>query len=48
MKKIIHWKVSLDLEFEAPIFVKVKAHTRIQNGKVVKVRTHYRALRDAK
>ena len=48
MKKIIHWKVSLDLEFEAPRFVKVKAYKRILNGKVVKVRSHYRALRDAK
>jgi hypothetical protein len=44
MTKNIHIKVSLDLEFEAPKLVRVKAHRRIQNGKVVKVRSHYRRV----
>ena len=42
MAKNFHMKVSLDLEFEAPKLVKVKAYKRIQNGKLVKVRSHYR------
>ena len=37
-------KVSLDLEFEAPKLVRVKAHKRIQHGKVVKVRSYYRRV----
>ena len=37
-------KVSLDLEFEAPKLVKVRAYKRIRNGKVVKVRSHYRCV----
>ena len=37
-------KVSLDLEFEAPKLVRVKAHKRIQHGKEVKVRTYYRRV----
>ena len=36
--------VSLYLEFEAPKLVKVKAHKRIRNGKVQKVRSHYRRV----
>ena len=44
MKKIIELTVSLDLEFEAPKLVKVKAHWRLLNGKKVKVRSHYRRI----
>lgn len=36
--------VSLDLEFEATKLIKVKAHKRILNGKVVKVRSFYRRV----
>ncbi len=39
MKKIKRLKVSLDFEFKAAELVKVKAHKRIRNGKVVKVRS---------
>ena len=42
MKKIPELTVSLYLEFKAPILVKVKAYTRIQSGKVVRVRSYYR------
>ena len=35
-------KVSLCLGFKAPKLVKVKAYKRIRNGKVEKVRSHYR------
>ena len=41
---MLHLKVSVDLEFDAPKFVKVKAHQRVQNGKVVKVRPYYRRV----
>ena len=44
MIKIIHLEVSLCLEYEAPKLVKVKAHLRNQNGKVVKVRSYYRRV----
>ena len=37
-------KVSIDLEFDAPKLVKVKAHTRHIGDKVVKVRWHYRRV----
>ena len=47
-KKVLGMKVSLCLEFKAPKLVKVKAHKRWRNGKVVKVRSHYRALWDVK
>ena len=44
MKQIIELTVNFDLEFEAPILVKVKAHWRLINGKKVKVRSHYRRI----
>jgi len=44
MTKIFHLKVSLCLEYEAPKLVKVKAHKRLLNGKVVKVRSYYRRV----
>ena len=44
MKKIIELTVNFDLEFEAPRLVKVKAHWRLINGKIVKVRSHYRRI----
>ena len=44
MKRSVHMTVSLDLEFEAPKLIKVKAHKRILNGKVVKVRSFYRRV----
>ena len=34
----------MDLEFRAPKLIIVKAYTRTINGKVVKVRTHYRRV----
>ena len=48
MTKMVHMTVSMDLEFDAPKLVKVKAHTRILNGKVVKVRSHYRSVEGRK
>ena len=36
--------LSLYLEYETPIFVKVKSHTRLYNGKVVRVRSYYRRV----
>jgi len=44
MTKYFHIKVSMDLEFEAPKLVKVKAHKRLMNGKVVKVCSYYRRV----
>lgn len=35
-------KVSLYYEYKAPKLFKVKAYQRIRNGKVEKVRSHYR------
>ena len=43
-EKVIRLSVSLCLEYEVPKFVIVKAHTRRINGKVVKVRSHYRRV----
>ena len=43
-EKVIRLSVSLCLEYEAPKFVIVKAHTRRINDKVVKVRSHYRRV----
>ena len=42
IEKIIRLRVSLSFEFKAPKLVKVKAYKRIRNGKVEKVRSHYR------
>ena len=36
--------VSLCLGYKAPKLVKVKAHKRVCNGKVVNVRSHYRTV----
>ncbi len=44
MKQVIELTVNFDLEFEAPRLVKVKAHWRLINGKIVKVRSHYRRI----
>lgn len=42
-KQKFNWlKVSLYLEFKAPKLVRVKAYKRVRNGKVEKVRSHYR------
>lgn len=43
-QKVIRMSVSLYLEFEAIKLVKVKAHKRIRNGKVEKVRSYYRRV----
>ena len=43
-KKNFPARVLLYLEYEVPTFIKVKAHTRFQNGKVVKVRSYYRRV----
>ena len=44
-KRLLRMSVSLCLEFEAPFFVKVKAHLRHLVGKVVKVRSCFRRVR---
>lgn len=41
-KKEFLLSVSLCLGFKAPKLVKVKAYKRVRNGKVEKVRSHYR------
>ena len=41
-KKVIHLSLSLYLECKALTFIKVKAHKRILNGKVIMVRSYYR------
>jgi hypothetical protein len=41
-------RVSLCFEFKAPKLVKVKAYKRLHNGKVIKVRSHYRILWDVR
>ena len=49
-KGVFRIGLSLYLGFEAPKLVKVKAYKRVRNGKVEKVRSHYRAfmaLKDA-
>ena len=38
-KKVIRMSVGLYLDFEDPKLVKVKAHKRIRNGKIEKVRS---------
>ena len=43
-EKVYRMSVSLYLEFEAPKLVKVKTYKRIRNGKVEKVRSHYRCV----
>ena len=43
-KRFFRVGLSLYLEFEAPKLVKVKAHKRVRNGKVEKVRSHYRRV----
>jgi hypothetical protein len=37
-------KVSLCLEFKAPVYVKVKAYKRVYNGRIVKVHSYYRRV----
>lgn len=44
MQRNVRVSVSMDLEFRAPKLIIVKAYTRTINGKVVKVRTHYRRV----
>ena len=44
MKRFIRLSLNLCFEFGARQFIKVKAHTRIHNGKVVKVRSYYRRV----
>lgn len=44
MKKMLHLKVSMCLEYVARKLVKVKAYNRRINGKAVKVRSHYRRV----
>ncbi len=41
MKTKLSLKIRLDIEVESTRRVKVKAHTRVVNGKTVKVRPHY-------
>lgn len=41
-RKDFRIRVSLYLGFKAPKLVKVKAHCRLRNGKVEKVRSYYR------
>ncbi len=44
MKRFIRLSLNLCLKFWARKLIKVKAHTRKQNGKVVKVRSYYRSV----
>ena len=44
MEKAVRACLKLYLEFEAPVFIKVKAYKRLQYGKVVKVRSYYRRV----
>lgn len=41
---ILSLQFRLDIEVESTRKVKVKAHTRVVNGKTVKVRSHYRSI----
>ena len=41
-KKEFCLSVNLYIEFKVPQLVKVKSHTRVHKGKVVKVRSYYR------
>ena len=36
--------LTLRIEVEASKYVKVKAHKRVVNGRIVKVRSHYRRI----
>ncbi len=36
--------LTLRIEVEASKYVKVKAHKRVVNGRLVKVRSHYRRI----
>ena len=44
MKTKLLLKIRLDVEVESTRKVKIKAHTRVVNGKTVKVRSHYRNI----
>ena len=44
MKKTARMTVSMNVSFRAPKLIIVKAHTCTINGKVVKVRSHYRRV----
>lgn len=47
MKTKLSFTVRLRIEVDALKLVKVKAHKRLINGKIVKVRSHYRCIREA-
>ena len=47
MKTRLSYTVRLRIEVDTIKFVKVKAHKRLINGKIVKVRSHYRCIREA-
>jgi hypothetical protein len=42
--KVFRIGVNLYIAFKVPFFVKVKAYKRVRNGKVEKVRSHYRSV----
>ena len=44
MKTKLSLQFRLDIEVESTRKVKVKAHTRVVNGKTVKIRSHYRNI----
>lgn len=44
MKGILRIDLSLYLEHETPIYVKVRSHKRLYNGRIVKVRSYYRRV----
>ena len=44
MKTPFMLSLTLRIEVDAIKYVKVKSHKRIVNGKVVKVRSHYRRI----
>ena len=47
MKTPFMLSLTLRIEVDTIKFVKVKAHKRLINGKIVKVRSHYRCIREA-
>ena len=48
MKRFFLLRVSLCVEFKTPKVTKVKAHKRIHSGRLVKVRSYFRWLRDSR
>lgn len=43
-EKVILLRMSLYIEYAAPLFIKVKAYNRFRNGKNERVRAYYRRV----